>query len=85
MLDVANTRFEEKNFREALDSVLADQRRMGEIIQSNSALTADETGQLFREARTKDADAALKAGIVHRIDEFLIPAGAPVVSLVLGG
>jgi ATP-dependent protease ClpP protease subunit len=78
-------RLEEKNLQESLDSILADQRRIGSIIQSNSTLSADETGKLFREARTKDANAALQIGLVHRIEEFAIPSGAPVVSLVLGG
>ena len=40
------------------------------------------TDDLFKEARTKDANDALKNGIVHEICDLAIPAGAPIFTLV---
>ena len=84
-LSVQNMTFEEKNTREALDSILADQKRIASIIQSRTNINTSKARKLFREARTKDAQAALAAGIIHSIEAVNIPAGAPVFSLVLKG
>jgi ATP-dependent protease ClpP protease subunit len=81
--DIQNQRFEEKNLRESLDSVLKDQKRIGDIIVAQTSLTDDEAGKLFTEARTKDANDALKAGIIHEIVDLQIPPGAPIITLVL--
>lgn len=83
--DVQNARMEEKNLREMLDSILADQVRIGTIIQERTTIDADEARELFREARTKDANFALAKGIVTKIEDVKIAPGAPIVSLVLGG
>lgn len=82
---MANITLEEKNTREALDGILADQKRIGDILQQHTNLSADEAGKIFAEARTKDADAALVAGIIGEIKDAAIPQGAPIFSLVLGG
>jgi ATP-dependent Clp protease, protease subunit len=74
--------FEEKLLRERLDGVLADQKRIGTIIEERTTLTAAKIKPLFREARTKDADYALNAGIIDEIKDVNVPAGVPVVSLV---
>lgn len=78
-----NQNVEEKQARELLDGILANQRRIGEIVQEHTSIPASEVGELFREARTKDANAAKAAGIVMDIAEVAIPPGAPVISLVL--
>lgn len=83
-IGMANVTLEEKNTREALDGILADQKRIGDILQQHTNLTADEASKLFTEARTKDADAALAAGIISEIKDAAIPQGAPIFSLVLG-
>jgi ATP-dependent Clp protease protease subunit len=75
-------RFEEKLLRERLDSILADQKRIGTIIEERTTLTARQIKPLFREARTKDADYALNAGIIDQIKEINVPTGIPVISLV---
>ena len=75
-------RLEEKLLRERLDGILADQKRIGTIIEERTALTAAKIKPLFREARTKDAAYALNAGIVDEIKDVNVPAGVPVVSLV---
>lgn len=78
----AGQRLEEKLLREKLDSIMKDQKRIGSIFGQHTNLDAGKVGKLFREARTKDADFALKVGIVHDIRDVNIPAGSPIISLV---
>jgi ATP-dependent protease ClpP protease subunit len=78
----AGFRLEEKLLRERLDSVLADQKRIGSIIQERTQLTTEQVEALFREAQTKDAAYAASTGIVHEIRDVDIPPGASIVSLV---
>jgi ATP-dependent protease ClpP protease subunit len=80
--DVQSVRLEEKNLSEYSQSLLADQSRIGSILQERTKLTADETSDLFREARTKNADFALDKGIVSGIRDVNIPTGSTVFSLV---
>ena len=75
-------RLEEKFLRESLDSLLADQRRIGSIIGQHTNLDEGQISDLFREARTKDADFAKSVGIVHDIRDVKIPPGNPIISLV---
>ena len=75
-------RLEEKQLRERLDSVLADQARIAAIIDERTSLDIEQTKDLFLEARTKDATYAAGAGIVHEIKDVEIPPGAPLVALV---
>lgn len=82
-LDIeAKARLEEKILREQLDSILQDQRRIGSIIRDRTNLNERQIRNLFREARTKDANYALSVGIVNDIRDIQIPAGSPVISLV---
>ena len=76
------THLEEKNLRERLQSVLADQKRIGSIIGERTELKKGEIRGLFKEARTKDADYARRVGIVHDIRDAEVPEGAPVFALV---
>jgi ATP-dependent protease ClpP protease subunit len=81
--DVAGQgRLDEKACRERLDSLMSDQKRIGDIITQNTTLPPHEVETLFREAQTKDATAATGFGIVHEIKDAHIPAGGPVISLV---
>ncbi len=75
-------RYEEKILRERLGSVLADQKRIASIIEERSSLNAKQIKPLFREAQTKDAAYAVRAGLVQEIKDVQIPPGAPVISLV---
>jgi ATP-dependent protease ClpP protease subunit len=75
-------RLEEKLLRERLDGILADQKRIGEVIQERTTLTREQAEILFREATTKDAAYAVSSGIVHEVRDVDIPAGSPVISLV---
>lgn len=75
-------RCEEKFLRERLDSLLSDQKRIGQILCDRTKITTEEAESLFREAQTKDAAFAVSRGIVDEIRDVQIPAGGPVISLV---
>lgn len=75
-------RLEEKFLRERLDGILQDQRRIGTVIKEHTNLNDRQIRNLFREARTKDANYALSVGIVHEIRNLQIPDGSPIISLV---
>lgn len=81
--DIQNTRLEEKSAREFLNGILAEQKRIADILVARSKVTARQARQLFREARTKDAAQAKAAGLVADIRDVSIPAGSDIVSLVL--
>lgn len=72
----------EKELREKLGGLQADQKRIGSIIKECTKLDEATIETLFLEAKTKDADWAKGCGIVHEVRDAKIPAGAPVVSLV---
>jgi ATP-dependent protease ClpP protease subunit len=78
----AQTRLEEKPLRERLQSILADQKRIGAIIGERTRLKSRQIENLFKQARTKDANYAREVGIVDDILEATIPDGAPIFSLV---
>lgn len=80
--DPGAERQEEKVLRERLDGILADQKRIGDVIDERTTLEPEQIELLFREAQTKDATYAVSAGIVHAIKDIDIPAGSPVVALV---
>lgn len=72
---------DEKALRERLESVLADQRRIAGVIAERTTLSPEEIEPLFTEARTKDAAEALRTGLVHRVMNVEVVAGAPMLSL----
>ncbi len=76
------SRLEEKFLRERLGGLLADQKRIGAIIEERTKLKKGQVRALFREAQTKDSTFAASCGIVHEIKDVSIPAGAPIYSLV---
>jgi ATP-dependent protease ClpP protease subunit len=82
-VDIQNARFEEKNAREVVHSILADQKRIADILVARTNLSANQARKLFREARTKDATNAVAIGMAANIVDVQIPAGADIVSLVL--
>jgi hypothetical protein len=81
-MDVKNLRLEEKNAREMLHAILADQVRIADIIVERTRISRRSSRQLFREARTKDANEALTTGIVQAVRDPAIPAGADIISFV---
>ncbi len=81
--DVQNLRLEEKNTREIMDSIIADQARIADILVQRTNLSSKKARQLFREATTKNAVEAQSAGLITDIRDAQIPVGADVLSLVL--
>ena len=78
----APTRIEEQFVRDRLDSILTDQKRIGDIIMEHSKIGQDEVAELFRSQNTVDATWAKDNGIIEDIREFNIPPGSSIVSLV---
>lgn len=75
-------RLEEKQLRERLDGILADQKKIGAIIAERTDMTGKEVSALFRQAKTRDPDFARAKGIIHDIREAEVPRGAPFHQLV---
>lgn len=75
-------RLEEKLLRERLDGILADQKRIGSVIEERTELKTEQVKGLFLEAQTKDATYAAGCGIVHEVKDVEIPPGSPIISLV---
>jgi ATP-dependent Clp protease protease subunit len=75
-------RLEEKNLRESLSGLLADQNKIATVIEERTLLSMQKIRPLFRQAQTKDVAYAVSAGIVHEVKDVQIPAGAPIIALV---
>ena len=74
-------RLEEALLRERLGSLIADHRRIGQVIERHTNLRSRQVAALLRGSQTKDATYAVSKGIVHQIKDVQIPPGAPVVAL----
>ena len=70
-------RLEEKFLRERLDSLLSDQRRIGNIIAGRTRLPADDVEKLFFELRPKTLHSPLAAGLLMRSATFRFPQATP--------
>jgi len=82
--DIATkVRLERKNLEEYLNSLVADETRIGRIIADETSLELQEVNGLFVQAETKDADWALAKGIIHKIEPLAIPQGATVLQLII--
>jgi len=79
------TRLEEKLVRETLVSIGREHRRIGSVISKETTLKGNNVNSLFRQAQTKDPTYALAHGIIHSIEDVVIPAGAPLLQLVFQG
>ena len=81
-LNAVGQRLEEKSVRETLASIVADQTRIGAVMQRHTSLTKRQIAGLFREQQTKDAAYAVRFGIVHEIRDVEVPPSTPVIALV---
>ena len=77
-----NERLEEKNLKEKLDMVEADNKRIASIIEARSGIPLAEGIKLFEAQSTKDAVLAKAKGVIHDISDFKLPSGADVRYLV---
>ena len=71
-----------KNVEEYLDGIIAEQKRIGDIMEQETSLVAQEIDDLFVQASTKDASFALSKGIITDIRPINIPQGATVIQLI---
>jgi ATP-dependent protease ClpP protease subunit len=78
----AGVRIEQKNAQEMLNGILADQKRIADILVERTSIQARQAANLFKEARTKDSAYAAANRIVSDIRDVNIPAGSPIFSLV---
>lgn len=74
-------RLEEKNLKETLAAVHADQKRIGDVLVERTKIKSNEVTNLFFEQQTKDSAFAVDKGIIDEIRDIQIPAGAPIISL----
>ena len=82
--DIVNQviRFDRKTLIERLDSVEADERKIGSIISERTKLSDGEVSELFLQAQTRDPDFACSKGIIHEVRDVEIPSGAQIHQLV---
>lgn len=80
--DISNSRFEEKQLVERLESLKNDQSLMGEIIAQRTNIDAEEVNGLFLQAAFIRADDAKNKWIIDDVRDVNVPQGAPFVQLV---
>jgi len=66
---------------EIVDSLNAEDKRMVDVMTSHTKLTATEVGEFFIQGATKDSSFALDKGVVTRVEDISIPAGALIVQV----
>ena len=69
----APTRLDCRQFREHLNSVVADHNRIGAIISDRSELALPEAIELFDTQIVRTAAWALKSGITHEVKDLQLP------------
>jgi ATP-dependent Clp protease protease subunit len=74
--------FYERNLKERLASVQADQARIAEIYRERAGISLEDSERFFLGESTIGAGDALRRGIVHELRDVQIPAGSPVLQLV---
>ena len=78
----AGYRLEQKNLDEHRQTILADTKRIEDLLRDHTTLNERQVRALFKQAGTKDADYARRVGIVHDVRDVDIPAGTPIFGLV---
>jgi len=76
------TQFYERNLKERLASVQADQERIKAIYCDRAGIDPEVAERFFLGESTINAADAVKSGIAHDIKSVSIPAGSPVLQLV---
>jgi ATP-dependent Clp protease, protease subunit len=78
----APTSLFEKNFKDSLSRLAADQERIKGIYSERSHITMEEAEHLFLQETTLSSDEAVGRGIVHEVRQPRIAAGSPILQLV---
>lgn len=79
---MAPTQFFEKNLKERLSSVQADQERIKTIYRDRAGVTPEDAENFFLGEVTMNAGDAVARGLAHEMRPVQIPAGSPVLQLV---
>ena len=81
-MGIKNAHFEEKDLREKLDALRAEQAKIAAVIKTRAKFgRVGEIEELFLEAATRDTEFAKDRGIVHDVREAKVPEGAPIFQL----
>jgi ATP-dependent Clp protease, protease subunit len=70
------------NLQELVNSHRAFEQQMNEVISQRTKLTGDQINRFFLESKTMDANEALASGVIEKIADMQIPAGAPRITIV---
>lgn len=73
----AATQVDAKRLREQLDSLDADELRIGSILEQRTNLTRAQIVTFFRDAHTMNAAVAVSLGVVDEIRDVQIPRAVP--------
>lgn len=76
------TRLEEKGLKEKLNSLKADQKKIGAIISERTNLNARGVAGLFLAASTKDPNYAKANGIINEVRDLKLKPGVPIHQLI---
>ena len=76
------TQFFERNLRERLEAVQADQERIKAIYRDRAGINPEVAEQFFLGESNISANDAVGNGLAHEIRAVQIPAGSPVLQLV---
>jgi ATP-dependent protease ClpP protease subunit len=76
------SQFFEKNLKERLASVQADQERIKAIYSERAGINPETAEQFFLGESTINATDAVTRGIAHEVRPVQVPAGSPVLQLV---
>jgi hypothetical protein len=74
--------FFERNLRERLASVQADQERIKAIYRDRAGINPEVAEQFFLGESTISANDAIGNGLAHEVRAVQIPAGSPILQLV---
>jgi ATP-dependent protease ClpP protease subunit len=80
-----NAMFSLPQINEIQDSLQKDHNTIAGIICDNTKISHEEINKLFAQGETKDAEFALKAGIVHKIKPAEVPQQARFISINING
>jgi ATP-dependent Clp protease, protease subunit len=78
----APTSLFERNFKDSLSRLAADQERIKGIYSDRSHVTVEEAESLFLQETTLTAEEAVSRGFVHEVRQLNIAAGSPVLQLM---
>ena len=72
----------ERNIKDSLSRLGADQERIKGIYADRAGIPMDETESLFLKETTISAEDAQARGIVHEVRQLSVAAGSPILQLV---